>query len=122
MEITIHRKKGVLHSAYGTRLSLIILFDSKIVGRLETGDTLRLSIPDVAGALQVALPDYAPPNYPGNKADTLLSISNALDISPSSTAQAFSVRTRGWVFFDFWGLAYVAPLSRWVLALEAEIV
>ena len=118
MEITIHRKKGLLDSAYGTRLSLIILFDSKIVGRLETRETLRLSIPDVAGALQVGLPDFVPLPYPGSRPDKLLTISNALDISPSSTAQAFSVRTRGWVFFDFLGLAYVAPLSRWVLALE----
>lgn len=122
MEVTIHRKNGFFDNSYGTGLSLAILFDGTVVGQLETGKALRLELPDVAGALQVGLAGFGSTLHIGRRSDELISISNALDIAPSHTCLAFSVRTRGWVFFDFIGLAYLASLSRWVLALETKII
>lgn len=120
MEITIHRKNGFFENAYGRSIPLAILFDGTVVGHLATGETLPLSLPDVCGTLQVGLLDstYAPDT--GRQSDAFLSISKALEVSPGEAVQAFSVRTRGWVFFDVVGLAYLPLFSRRVLALTPE--
>ncbi|WP_191486304.1 hypothetical protein [Pseudomonas sp. FEN] len=121
MEITIHRKKGLLDNSYGRCIPLEIFFDGAVVGRLATGETLALSLPDVSGTLQVGLLDPRNSPYIGNKSHEVLSTSNTLRISPRQAVQAFSVRTRGWVFFDVLDLVYLASLSRWVLALEIDL-
>ena len=46
MDITIQRKKGIFDSAYGQAIPLAVLFDGTFVGRLETGETLSLNLPD----------------------------------------------------------------------------
>lgn len=120
MDITIHRKKGLFDSAYGQAIALAILFDGKVVGRLETGETLSLVLPDTCGTLQVGLLDPANSPYVGSMSGALISISNAQSLTPGQAVQAFSVRTRKWVFFDVLGLAGIAPFKRWALALEID--
>ena len=62
MDITIQRKKGIFDSAYGQAIPLAVLFDGTFVGRLETGETLSLNLPDACGTLQVGMLD--PRNSP----------------------------------------------------------
>ncbi|QJI13248.1 hypothetical protein HKK58_12160 [Pseudomonas sp. ADAK22] len=119
MDITIHRKKGLFDSAYGQAIALAILFDGKVVGRMETGETLFLVFPDTCGTLQVGLLDPANSPYMGRMSGALISISNAQSLTPGQAVQAFSVRTRKWVFFDVLGLAGIAPFKRWALGAGA---
>jgi len=120
MDITIHRKDGFFANALGRNGLLAILADGVVVGRLATGETLNLSLPDVAGNLQVALLGDPRPPYTGNAPHELFSISKGFAIFPNQAVQAFTVRTRDWVVFDVLDLGYVPPLSRWVFVLEAQ--
>lgn len=120
MDITIQRKKGLFDSAYGQAIPLAILFDGTVVGRLETGETLSLGLPDTCGTLQVGLLDPRNSPYIGSTSGEVISTSNAQIVTPVPTVQAFSVRTRKWVFFDLLGLAGSAPFNRWALVLEID--
>ena len=121
MEITIHRRKGFFYNSYGRNVPLAIFFEGAIVGILAAGETFPLSLPDVSGTLQMGLLDSRNSPYIGSKSHEVISISRAFGISPSHAVQAFSVRTRGWVFFDVIGLAYLAPFSRWVFVLDTDL-
>lgn len=121
MEITIHRRKGFFDNSYARNVPLAIFFEGAVVGLLATGETLPLSLPDISGTLQMGLLDSRNSPYIGAKSHETISISRAFGISPSHAVQAFSVRTRRWVFFDVIGLAYLAPLSRWVFVLERDL-
>ncbi|QVW25611.1 hypothetical protein KJF94_08670 [Pseudomonas hormoni] len=120
MEITIRRKSGFFDNSYGRCVPLLVLFDGAVVGRLATGEIMALTLPDVCGTLQVGLLDSRKSPYIGNMADDIVSTSRGLGISPNQAVQAFSVRTRRWVFFDVADLVYFGPLSRWVFAVEKE--
>lgn len=120
MDITLHRKNGFFANAIGRSGLLGILVDGVVVGRLATGETLNLSLPDGAVNLQIALMCDPLPYYKGNEPYQLFSISKTFTILPSQAVQAFSVRTRGWVVFDVLNLGYVLPLSRWVFTLDRK--
>lgn len=120
MDITIQRKKGLFDSAYGQAIPLAILFDGTVVGRLETGATLSLDLPGTCGALQVGMLDPGNSPYIGSTSGEVILTSNAQSVTPGQSVQAFSVRTRSWVFFDVLGLASSAPFNRWVLVLEID--
>jgi hypothetical protein len=120
MDIMIQRKKGLFDSAYGQAIPLAILFDGTVVGRLETGETLSLDLPDACGTLQVGMLDPGNSPYIGSTSGEVISTSNAQSVSPGQAVQVFSVRTRRWVFFDVLGLAGSAPFNRWALVLEID--
>lgn len=120
MDITIERKKGLFDSAYGQAIPLAILFEGTVVGRLETGETLSLVLPDACGMLHVGMLDPGNSPYIGSLSGEVISTSNAQSVTPGQAVQAFSVRTRKWVFFDVMGLAGSAPFNRWVLVLERD--
>jgi hypothetical protein len=120
MDITIQRKKGMFDSAYGQAIPLAILFDGTFVGRLETGETLSLNLPDACGTLQVGMLDPRNSPYIGSASGEVISTSNAQRVTPGQAVQSFSVKTRKWVFFDVLGLAGSAPFNRWVLSLETD--
>ncbi|WP_419793558.1 hypothetical protein MYA83_16800 [Pseudomonas palleroniana] len=120
MDITIQRKKGMFDSAYGQAIPLAILFDGAVVGRLETGETLSLDLPDTCGTLQVGMLDPRNSPYIGSTSGELISTSNVQRVIPGQAVQSFSVKTRKWVLFDVLGLAGSAPFNRWVLALETD--
>ena len=120
MDITIQRKKGLFDSAYGQAIPLTVLFDGTVVGRLETGATLSLDLPDTCGTLQVGMLDPGNSPYIGNTPGEVILTSNAQSVTPGHSVQAFSVKTRRWVFFDVLGLAGSAPFNRWVLVLEMD--
>ncbi len=120
MDITIQRKKGLFDSAYGSAIPLAILFGGTVVGRLETGETLSLDLPDTRGTLQVGLLDPRNSPYTGSTSGEVILTSNAQIVTPGPVVQAFSVRTRRWVFFDMLGLAGSAPFNRWALVLETD--
>ncbi len=45
-------------------------------------------------------------------------MTKGMEVMPCGNLQAFKVRTRGWVLFDFINLVYVRPFSRWVFSVE----
>ncbi|KPY41617.1 MULTISPECIES: hypothetical protein [Pseudomonas syringae group] len=102
MDISVHREKGLFKSAYGACLPLSIFFDARLVGQVATGTTEVLVLPDRAGLLQMGF-------------DTM---TKGMEVMPCGNLQAFKVRTRGWVLFDFINLVYVRPFSRWVFSVE----
>ncbi|MBV6752757.1 hypothetical protein KV580_20750 [Pseudomonas chlororaphis] len=122
MDITVHRKKGLFDNCCGRWIPLAIFFDGALVGHLATGDTLPLSLPDVFGTLQVGMLDPRNSPYIGSKASEVTSTSNVLGIFPGQAVQAFSVRTRRWVFFDLLGLTFLRLLYRRELTLEADLI
>lgn len=121
MEITIYRKKGLFDNSFSSSSPLAIFFEGAVVGRLATGETLPLSLPDVSGSLHVGLLNAGNAPYIGRESQEVFLTSNALGIFPRQGVQAFSVRTRGWVLFDIFDLAYLPWLRRWVLALEKDL-
>ncbi|MBC3239527.1 hypothetical protein HU723_10075 [Pseudomonas lurida] len=120
MDITIQRKKGIFDSANGQAIPLAVLFDGAFVGRLETGETLSLNLPDDFGTLQVGMLDPRNSPYIGSASGEVISTRNAQRVTPGQAVQSFSVKTRKCVFFDMLVLAGSAPFNRWVLALETD--
>ena len=120
MEIKIHRKKGLLDNCYGRWIPLAIFFDGVLMGHLATGETLPLSLPDISGILHTGLLNPANSPYIGSKAREITTTSNELSISPKPAVQSFSVRTPGWVLFDFIGFANLKSFSRGLLRLEED--
>lgn len=120
MDITICRKRGFFDSAHGRRVPLLVLFNGAVVGRVATGEVLALTLADVVGTLQVGLLDDRKPSRSGDVPEGVFSVSQGISISPSQQVQAFSVKTRSWVFFDVFDWVYFRPLGRWVFAVQKE--
>ena len=118
MDISIYRMQGLLDNAYARAAPLAVFFNGKPVGRVETGETLLLSLADTAGTLQVFLLESGNVPYIGQYAYDNMTPSNSLEISPQHEVQAFSVRTRTWVFFDVLDLGFLKALNNRILLLE----
>lgn len=119
MEISIHRKSGFFTNSRGRWVPLAILFNGSMVGRVSTGETTVLELPDAGGVLQVGFLDEAlwPTGF-RTRSDKVGTISRGSKIFPGGAAQTFSVSTRLWVLFDFFDLAPWSAPSRWVFAIE----
>lgn len=123
MDISITRRNGFFKNAFGSRLPLSVYFNGQLITRLAKGETRQLQLPEEEGELLVGMSSADLGIYRSFDRQALqmqrpVVSSQPFRLSPADVPRVYSVRTRGWVVWDFLDLALIRPLCSRVFVIE----
>ena len=113
MKITLQRPSGFLRNSVARALSLTVFLNGDPIGKLATGESKVLPLPDEGGMLQVGISwqdeGLEPINRDPDRRISGCSISSqGLALGPEDDGATLRAVTAGWVILDLFSL-YVLP-------------